>query len=138
MHNGVAGTEEASPCQSHGWVTGRPENAWGIRHVAVDRPAGSGSSSRAGLGVDRRIEFGAARDRLGMWGLRNRAAWSLLAVLGMAAGTGLLVWGIVSAAMHEPMPIGSPPAIIGVGAGCLAGAVALLVISFVGRRDSKS
>ncbi len=75
---------------------------------------------------------------LALWGLRNRAAWSLLAVLGMAAGTGLLVWGIVSAAMHEPMPIGSPPAIIGVGAGCLAGAVALLVISFVGRRDSKS
>jgi hypothetical protein len=61
------------------------------------------------------------------------AVWRLLAVLAIAAGVGLLVWGIVGAALGEQVPIGSPAAVIGVGAGSLTGGIALLVLSFVCR-----
>jgi len=70
-----------------------------------------------------------------LWGLKNPVVWRLLAALGMAVGSGLLVWGIVAAATREPLPLGLPAAgIIGIGAGILTGAITLLVLSFVGRR----
>jgi len=69
-----------------------------------------------------------------LWGIKNPVVWRLLAALGMAVGSGLLVWGIVAAATCEPIPFCSPAGIIGIGAGILTGAITLLVLSFVGRR----
>jgi hypothetical protein len=69
-----------------------------------------------------------------LWGIKNPVIWRLLAALGMAVGSGLLVWGIVAAATGEPIPSCSPAGIIGAGAGIMTGAITLLVISFVGRR----
>jgi hypothetical protein len=71
-----------------------------------------------------------------LWGIKNPVVWRLLAALGMAVGSGLLVWGIVAAATGEPIPLGPPAGIIGAGAGVMTGAITLLVISFVGRRPS--
>jgi hypothetical protein len=56
-----------------------------------------------------------------------------VAAFGMAVGSGLLVWGIVSAATCEPAPFDSPAGTIGAGAGTLVGSITLLVISFLGR-----
>ena len=42
-----------------------------------------------------------------VWGFWNRWVWRILAVLGMGAGVGVLVWGIMLAAMHESPPLGS-------------------------------
>jgi len=69
-----------------------------------------------------------------IWGSRNPLVWRVLAVVGMGTGVGLLVWGIIIAAMKEEPPIGSPAGIIATGAGILASAIVLLVISFVGGR----
>ena len=68
-----------------------------------------------------------------LWGVRNPVVWRLLSAFGMAVGSGLLVWGIVSAATCEPAPFESPAGTIGAGAGILVGSITLLVISFVGR-----
>jgi len=68
-----------------------------------------------------------------LWGIRNPVVWRLLSAFGMAAGCGLLVWGIVSAATCEPAPFDSPAGTIGAGAGILVGSITLLVISFLGR-----
>ena len=67
-----------------------------------------------------------------IWGVRNPLVWRMLSVLGMGTGAGFLVWGILMAAMKEEPPFGSPPGIIGIGAGVLVGSIALLVISFCG------
>lgn len=58
--------------------------------------------------------------------------WRILSVLGMGTGAGLLVWGILMAAMQEQPPLASPAGIIAIGAGALVGSIALLVISFCG------
>ncbi len=68
-----------------------------------------------------------------IWGVWNHLVWRLLAVLGMGTGAGLLVWGILLAALKDRPPLGlpvSPAAIIAVGAGVLVSSVALLVVSF--------
>ena len=49
-----------------------------------------------------------------------------------ARGSGVLVWGIMAAATGVILSSGSPPVIIGTGAGVLVGAISLLVISFLG------
>jgi hypothetical protein len=69
-----------------------------------------------------------------LWGIRNPGVWRLLSALGMAAGSGLLVSGIVSAVTCEPAPFDSPAGTIGAGAGTLVGSITLLVISFLGGR----
>jgi hypothetical protein len=68
-----------------------------------------------------------------LWGIKNPVVWRLLSAFGMAVGSGLLVWGIVSAATCEPAPFDSPAGTIGAGAGILVGSITLLVISFLGR-----
>ena len=70
-----------------------------------------------------------------VWGAWNPLVWRILSVLGMGAGAGLLVWGILLASMKQPPPAGlpGPAAIIALGAGVLASAITLLVISFCGR-----
>jgi hypothetical protein len=65
-----------------------------------------------------------------VWGAWSPLVWRLLSVVGMGAGAGLLVWGILLAAMKDPSPLGSPAGIIAVGAGVLVGSIALLVVSF--------
>ncbi len=65
-----------------------------------------------------------------IWGTWSALVWRLLAVVGMGTGAGLLVWGILAAAMKDRPPLGSPAGIIAVGAGVLVGSIALLVVSF--------
>jgi hypothetical protein len=72
-----------------------------------------------------------------IWGFKNPLIWRMLAVLGMGAGVGVLVWGIMLAALHEAPAIGSPAGIIATGAGVLVTAVALLVVSFCGGRTTR-
>ncbi len=67
-----------------------------------------------------------------IWGAWQPLAWRVLSVLGMGTGAGLLVWGILMAAMREEPRFGSPAGIIALGAGVLVGSIALLVISFCG------
>lgn len=64
-------------------------------------------------------------------GLRYPKAWCLLGVLLIGGGTGLLVWGIVAASTGEVTTVASPAAIIGSGAGSLAGGIAFLVVSLI-------
>jgi hypothetical protein len=68
-----------------------------------------------------------------LWGVKNPIVWRLLSVLGVAAGVGVLVWGITSAAMGQEPSIGSPTGLIGTGAGVMVGGIMLLVISFLGK-----
>jgi len=72
-----------------------------------------------------------------IWGTMNPLVWRMLSVLGMAAGAGFLVWGILMATMKEEPPFASPAAIIAIGAGVLVGSIALLVISFCGSCKSR-
>jgi hypothetical protein len=65
-----------------------------------------------------------------IWGVWKPLIWRLLSVLGIGAGGGFLVWGIMLAALKEEPPFASPAGIIGIGAGVLIASVALLVISF--------
>ena len=67
-----------------------------------------------------------------IWGAWKPLIWRLFSVLGIGAGGGFLVWGIMMAALKESPPFASPAGIIGIGAGVLVGAIALLVISFCG------
>ena len=67
-----------------------------------------------------------------IWGVWNPLVWRILSVLGMAAGAGFLVWGIMLAAMKEEAPFAAPAGITAIGAGVLVGSIALLVISFCG------
>jgi MFS family permease len=67
-----------------------------------------------------------------VWGAWKPLVWRVLSVLGMGAGAGALVWGILMAAMREEPRFGSPAGIIAIGAGMLVGSIALLVISFCG------
>jgi hypothetical protein len=67
-----------------------------------------------------------------IWGVWHPLVWRLFAVLGMGAGGGFLVWGIMMAALKEEPPFASPAGIIGIGAGVLIASIALLVISFCG------
>ena len=67
-----------------------------------------------------------------IWGAWKPLIWRLLSVLGIGAGGGFLVWGIMLASLHEEPPFASPAGIIGIGAGVLVGSIALLVISFCG------
>lgn len=67
-----------------------------------------------------------------IWGAWQPLVWRLLSVLGMGTGAGLLVWGILMAAMREEPRFVSPAGIIALGAGVLVGSIALLVISFCG------
>lgn len=64
-----------------------------------------------------------------IWGIWKPLVWRLSSVLGMGAGGGILVWGIMMASLHEEPPFASPAGIIGIGAGVLIGSIALLVIS---------
>ncbi|OHB80886.1 MAG: hypothetical protein A2V98_15480 [Planctomycetes bacterium RBG_16_64_12] len=79
-----------------------------------------------------------------IWSLRNPtvrsflvgaviALWRLIAVVTLAAGIGLLIWGITAASLGEQLPVGSPAGMIGSGAASLAGGILLLVLSFIGR-----
>jgi hypothetical protein len=72
-----------------------------------------------------------------VWGSIKPLVWRLLAVVGMGAGVGLLVWGIIIAATGQEPPIGSPAGIIATGAGVLVSAIVLLVISFLGGRAAR-
>lgn len=67
-----------------------------------------------------------------IWGAWHPLIWRLFSVLGIGAGGGFLVWGIMLASLHEEPPFASPAGIIGIGAGVLIGFIALLVISFCG------
>ena len=67
-----------------------------------------------------------------IWGAWHPLIWRLFSVLGIGAGGGLLVWGIMMAALKESPPFASPAGIIGIGAGVLIGSIALLVVSFCG------
>lgn len=67
-----------------------------------------------------------------IWGAWKPLIWRLLSVLGIGAGGGILVWGIMLASLHEQPPFASPSGIIGIGAGMLIGSIALLVISLCG------
>ena len=67
-----------------------------------------------------------------IWGAWKPLIWRLFSVLGIGAGGGCLVWGIMMAALKESPPFASPAGIIGIGAGVLIGSIALLVISFCG------
>ena len=67
-----------------------------------------------------------------IWGAWHPLVWRILSVLGMGAGAGLLVWGILLASMREEPPFATPAGIIGIGAGVLVGSIALLVISLCG------
>lgn len=67
-----------------------------------------------------------------IWGAWKPLIWRMLSVLGIGAGGGFLVWGIMLASLHEEPPIASPAGIIGIGTGVLIGSIALLVISFCG------
>ena len=69
-----------------------------------------------------------------IWGVKKPVVWRLLSVFGMAVGSGVLVWGIMAAAMDSMPSSGSAAVIIGVGAGVLVGAVSLLAISFLGEK----
>ncbi len=71
-----------------------------------------------------------------IWGVSDPLVWRMLSVVGMAAGGGFLVWGILLATMREEPLLVSPAATIAIGAGTLIGSIALLVISFVGRRKA--
>jgi hypothetical protein len=64
-----------------------------------------------------------------IWGAWHPLVWRLFSVLGMGAGGGFLVWGIMMAALKEEPPFASPAGIIGIGAGVLIGSIVLLVIS---------
>ena len=67
-----------------------------------------------------------------IWGAWHPLIWRLFSVLGIGAGGGFLVWGIMMASLKEEAPFASPAGIIGIGAGVLIGFIALLVISFCG------
>jgi hypothetical protein len=67
-----------------------------------------------------------------IWGAWHPLMWRLLSVVGIGAGGGFLVWGIMMASLKEEPPFASPAGIIGIGAGVLIASVALLVISFCG------
>jgi hypothetical protein len=67
-----------------------------------------------------------------IWGAWHPLVWRLSSVLGIGAGGGFLVWGIMMASLHEEPPFASPAGIIGIGAGVLIGSIALLVVSFFG------
>ncbi|MDZ7616329.1 MAG: hypothetical protein U1E05_04950 [Patescibacteria group bacterium] len=69
-----------------------------------------------------------------IWGAWRPLVWRVLAVIAMGTGVGLLVWGIFIAATKEVPLIGTPAGIIATGAGVLASAIVLLVISFFGGR----
>jgi hypothetical protein len=72
-----------------------------------------------------------------VWGARNPLVWRLLSVLGMGAGAGFLVWGILLASLREEAPFATPAAIIAMGAGVLIGSIALLVVSYCGSCRSR-
>ncbi len=72
-----------------------------------------------------------------IWGSWRPMVWRVLAILGMGTGVGLLVWGIIIAATKELPLVGSPAGIIATGAGVLASAIVLLVISFTGCRTTR-
>ncbi len=72
-----------------------------------------------------------------IWGAWRPLVWRVLAVVGMGTGVGLLVWGIIIAATKEVPLVGSPAGIIATGAGVLASAIVLLVISFAGGRAGR-
>ncbi len=72
-----------------------------------------------------------------IWGAWRPLVWRVLAVVAMGTGVGLLVWGIIVAATGEEPLIGSPAGIIATGAGVLASAIVLLVISFTGGRTAR-
>ena len=67
-----------------------------------------------------------------VWGAKHPMVWRIFSVLGMGAGAGFLVWGILLAAMKQEAPFGSPAGIIALGAGTLVASIALLAISFCG------
>jgi len=67
-----------------------------------------------------------------IWGVRNRMVWRLLSTLAVGGGVGLLVWGITAAALGEEPSVGSPTSLMGTGAGVMAGAIMLFIVSFSG------
>jgi hypothetical protein len=73
-----------------------------------------------------------------IWGSQNPVVWRLLAVVGIGTGVGLLVWGIVLAAVGDEPAIGSPAGIIATGAGVLASAIVLFVISFLRGKKARN
>ncbi len=66
----------------------------------------------------------------------------IFAVLALGAGVGCLVWGIMSAALGEPIrtpllldvPISNSSEIMGIGAGLIVAGVTTLILSLVGGR----
>lgn len=72
-----------------------------------------------------------------VWGFKNPLVWRMMAVLGMGAGVGVLVWGIMLAALRESPACGSPAGLIAAGAGVLVSSVALLVVSFCPGRPAR-
>lgn len=72
----------------------------------------------------------------------GRCLARILAVLALGTGAGCLVWGIMSAALGEPVrtplvfgvPIGNASEVIGAGAGLIVVGVTTLILSLVGGR----
>jgi hypothetical protein len=67
-----------------------------------------------------------------IWGAKNPLIWWILCVIGTGAGAGLLVWGCLMLHQEDEIPFGSPAAIIGAGAGFLAGSAVLVVAAIIG------
>ena len=76
-----------------------------------------------------------------LWGLKNPLAWTVLAVIAIAVGVGLLATGITNAAIlgtqRTDPQVDSAAQTIGFGAGATVGGIALLVVSLVRRPKSK-
>jgi hypothetical protein len=67
-----------------------------------------------------------------IWGAKNPLVWWLLCVIGTGLGTGMLVWGLLMRHHSEGPGAVSPAAIVGAGAGLLAGSVVLFVAAIIG------
>lgn len=67
-----------------------------------------------------------------IWGTRNPLIWWILCVMGTGTGAGLLVWGLLIYGQEEELLIGTPAAMIGAGAGFLAGSIVLFVAAIIG------
>ena len=67
-----------------------------------------------------------------IWGAKNPLIWWLLCVIGTGLGTGTLVWGLLMRHQSEGPGAVSPAAIVGAGAGLLAGSLMLFVAAIIG------
>ncbi len=67
-----------------------------------------------------------------IWGAKNPLIWWLLCVIGTGLGTGMLVWGLLMRHHGDETVVASPAAIVGAGAGLMAGSLVLFVAAIIG------